>query len=66
MATSVLTARIDDNIKTQFQDICTQIGLNPSQAIKLFAMAVINNNTIPFELRAKTSLMQLLKMQCLN
>ena len=33
--------------------VCEDIGLSPSQAIKLFAKAVINYGGIPFELRGK-------------
>lgn len=51
MATSLLTTRIDKDIKHQFQNVCEQIGLSSSQAIKLFTIAVINSNSIPFELK---------------
>ncbi len=53
MATSLLSARVDNATKIQFVDTCESIGLNPSQAIKLFATAVVNSGSIPFELKAK-------------
>ena len=53
MKTEMLTARIDHNTKVAFTQVCDEIGLSPSQAIKLFAKAVINYGGIPFELKGK-------------
>ncbi|WP_133010296.1 type II toxin-antitoxin system RelB/DinJ family antitoxin [Marinomonas flavescens] len=53
MKTEMLTTRIDQDTKIAFTHVCEEIGLSPSQAIKLFARAVINYGGIPFELRAK-------------
>ncbi len=51
MKTEMLSTRIDHDTKTAFTHICEEIGLSPSQAIKLFARAVINYGGIPFELK---------------
>jgi len=40
-------------MKIEFTHVCEEIGLSPSQAIKLFAKAVINHGGIPFELKIK-------------
>ena len=53
MKTDIISTRIDHDMKTQFTNVCEEIGLSPSQAIKLFAKAVINYGGIPFELKAK-------------
>lgn len=53
MKTEILTTRIDHETKLAFSHICDEIGLSTSQAIKLFAKAVINSGGIPFELKAK-------------
>lgn len=53
MKTEMLSTRIDHDTKFAFTHICDEVGLSPSQAIKLFAKAVINHGGIPFELRAK-------------
>ena len=53
MKTEVLTTRIDHDTKIAFTHICDEVGLSPSQAIKLFAKAVINYGGIPFELKGK-------------
>jgi len=53
MKTDIISTRIDHEMKTEFAHVCEEIGLSPSQAIKLFAKAVINYGGIPFELKAK-------------
>lgn len=53
MKTEMLSTRIDHDTKTAFTHVCDEIGLSPSQAIKLFARAVINYGGIPFEVKAK-------------
>lgn len=53
MKTEMLSTRIDYDTKQAFTDICDEIGLSPSQALKLFARAVINYGGIPFELKVR-------------
>jgi DNA-damage-inducible protein J len=53
MKTDIISTRIDHGMKTEFTHVCEEIGLSPSQAIKLFAKAVINYGGIPFELKTK-------------
>ena len=53
MKTDMISTRIDHETKIEFTQICGDIGLSPSQAIKLFARAVINHGGIPFELKRK-------------
>ncbi len=53
MKTEMLSTRIDHDTKLAFTNVCEDLGLSPSQAIKLFAKAVINYGGIPFELKAK-------------
>jgi DNA-damage-inducible protein J len=53
MKTDTISIRIDHGMKTEFTHVCEEIGLSPSQAIKLFAKAVINHGGIPFELKTK-------------
>ncbi len=49
----MLSTRIDHDTKVAFTTICDEVGLSPSQALKLFARAVINHGGIPFELKAR-------------
>ena len=53
MKTDTISIRIDHGTKTKFTLVCEEIGLSPSQAIKLFTKAVINYGGIPFELKTK-------------
>jgi DNA-damage-inducible protein J len=53
MKTEMLSTRIDHDTKVAFTHICDDMGLSPSQALKLFARAVINHGGIPFEVKAK-------------
>lgn len=53
MKTEMLSTRIDQETKVAFTSICDELGLSTSQAIKLFACAVINYGGIPFELKAR-------------
>jgi len=52
MKNDMLSTRIDHETKVAFTTICDEVGLSPSQALKLFARAVINYGGIPFELKA--------------
>tara|TARA_R110000823_G_scaffold238594_1_gene363903 strand:- start:4452 stop:4736 length:285 start_codon:yes stop_codon:yes gene_type:complete len=51
MKTDMLSSRIDHETKVAFSHICKEVGISPSQAIKLFARAVINYGGIPFEVK---------------
>ena len=53
MKTDIISTRIERGMKAEFTHVCEEIGLSPSQAIKLFAKAVINYGGIPFELKTK-------------
>ena len=52
MKTEMLSTR-DHNTKAAFTKICDEMGLSPSQAIKLFAHTVISYGGIPFELKTR-------------
>jgi DNA-damage-inducible protein J len=45
-----VTARIDDDIKPEFEKICKNIGLSLSGAFNVFAHAVVREKRIPFML----------------
>ena len=53
MSTEILSVRLDKETKENFAYVCESIGLNCSQAMKVFAKAVINHNGLPFELKSK-------------
>lgn len=53
MKNEMLSTRIDHETKAAFTHICDEVGLSPSQAIKLFAKAVINHGGIPFDVKMR-------------
>jgi DNA-damage-inducible protein J len=50
MAQTTLSVRMDENLKKQFDAFCTEVGMNTSVAINLFARAVLRERKIPFEI----------------
>ena len=52
MALTTLSIRIDENVKKQFDAFCSEVGMNTSVAINLFAKAVLRERRIPFEIAA--------------
>jgi len=50
MAQKTLSIRMDEDIKKEFDAFCTEVGMNTSVAINLFAKAVLREKRIPFEI----------------
>lgn len=50
MAYSTISARMDQDVKTEFSRVCEELGLSPSAAINVFAKAMIRRNGFPFAL----------------
>ena len=50
MAQTTLSIRMDENVKKQFDAFCSEVGMNTSVAINLFAKAVLRERKIPFEI----------------
>lgn len=53
MPSDTLSVRLDTELKKDFARICEDLGLSTSQAVKVFAKAVVNHGGIPFELKSK-------------
>ncbi len=47
---AIINVRVDDNVKTEVENIYKEIGLNMSTAINLFLKKCILENGIPFNL----------------
>ena len=43
-----VSTRIDESTKRQFEIVCENIGISPSNALSIFIKGVINYNGIPF------------------
>ena len=55
MAQSMFSVRMDEDLKQQFDNLCTAFGMNMSTAINVFARAVVREKKIPFEIKASSS-----------
>lgn len=52
MAQATFSIRMDENLKKQFDDLCTDFGMNATTAFNVFARAVVREKRIPFEIQA--------------
>ena len=52
MAQTTLSIRMDENVKKRFDAFCSEVGMNTSVAINIFAKAVLRERKIPFEIAA--------------
>ena len=50
MAQVILNIRMDENVKKQFDAICSEVGISTSAAINLFVKTVLRDGKIPFEI----------------
>ena len=55
MAQSILSVRMDENLKKEFDDFCAEVGLNSSVAVNLFVRTVVREKRIPFEITSRPS-----------
>ncbi|MBQ9887422.1 MAG: type II toxin-antitoxin system RelB/DinJ family antitoxin [Lachnospiraceae bacterium] len=52
MAQATFSVRMDDSLKTQFEQLCNEFGMNMTTAINVFARAVVRERRIPFDIAA--------------
>jgi addiction module RelB/DinJ family antitoxin len=52
MAQSILSIRIDEGLKKQFDSLCSEFGMTTTTAITVFAKTVVRERKIPFEITA--------------
>lgn len=45
-----INIRMDQELKNQFESICSELGMSMSTAINIFAKATVRKQGIPFEL----------------
>lgn len=48
MAQSAMTIRLDNQLKTQFDKLCSQFGMSANTAVNVFISAVVRTRSIPF------------------
>lgn len=56
MGQSILSVRMDENLKREFDEFCAEVGLNSSVAVNLFVRTVVREKRIPFEITNRPSL----------
>lgn len=49
MAQVSMTVRMDDQLKSSFDKLCSQFGMSTNAAMNVFARAVVQRGKIPFE-----------------
>ena len=52
MSQATFSVRMDENLKRQFDALCSDFGMSVSTAITVFAKAVVRERKIPFEISA--------------
>lgn len=53
MAQSVVSIRMDEGLKTKFNNFCENVGMSMSTAICMFAKDTVRNQVLPFEVTTK-------------
>lgn len=54
MAQTSVNIRMDNNLKQQFDCLCSELGLNMSTAFNIFARTMVRQQRIPFEVGLDT------------
>ena len=49
MPQTTIHVRMDDEVKRGFEKFCSEVGLNVSVAVNMFAKAVIREQRLPFD-----------------
>ena len=52
MADTTVTIRIDEGIKSRFEEFCADVGINMSVAVNMFIRASLKEQKIPFPVEA--------------
>ncbi|MCL2222763.1 MAG: type II toxin-antitoxin system RelB/DinJ family antitoxin [Oscillospiraceae bacterium] len=50
MATTTFSIRLDENVKKQLDEFCSNIGITTNSIFSLFANKVVKERRIPFEI----------------
>ena len=49
-----VSARIDKDVKEQFERVCESMGLKVTDAINIFVREVVREQAIPFDVKLKS------------
>ncbi len=50
MGQTTVTFRMDEDLKKKFDSLCSELGLNMTSAMTIFAKTAVRENGIPFNL----------------
>lgn len=53
MPMATLSVKMDPEVKKGLEDFCSQVGMNVSTAINMFARSVVRNQCLPFEVTTR-------------
>ncbi len=48
-----INIRLDDDLKREFEQFCSAVGMNMTTAFSIFAKTVVKEQRIPFEISAE-------------
>lgn len=63
MAQVTFSVRMDETLKKQFDNLCSEFGMNATTAFNVFARAVVRERKIPFEIQASSDVSRTSGMQ---
>ncbi|MCL1793948.1 MAG: type II toxin-antitoxin system RelB/DinJ family antitoxin [Oscillospiraceae bacterium] len=54
MAQTTFSVRMDSDVKKQFDDFCSKVGMNSTIAFNMFARAVLRERRLPFDVTTES------------
>ena len=54
MSQTTFSIQMDAEVKKQFDDFCSQIGMNTTTAFNMFARAVLREKRLPFDVTTES------------
>ena len=55
MAQTTISIRMDNQLKSQFEEFCSAVGMSMTTAFNIFAKTAVREQKIPFEISAKAT-----------
>lgn len=52
---AVVSVRMDDDVKKQFETFCDSIGISVSAAVNMFARMALREDRLPFDVKGCSS-----------
>lgn len=52
---AVVSVRMDDEVKKQFEKFCDSIGISVSAAVNMFARMALREDRLPFDVKGSSS-----------